>query len=56
MGHPGNNHGSNVSEIKRKELGRLGGLNNKGKPKSEEHKQKISEAIKKKWQEKKQCG
>ncbi len=45
MGHPGNSYGSNVSETKRKELGRLGGLNNKGKPKSEEHKQKIREAI-----------
>ena len=45
MGHPGNKHGSNLCPDKRKELGRLGGLNNKGKPKSEEHKQKIREAI-----------
>ena len=33
------------------------GTTYKSKPlKSEEHRKKISDAIKKKWQEKKQCG
>jgi hypothetical protein len=40
----------NISEAKL-------GTTYKSRPqKSEEHKRKISEAIKKKWQEKKQCG
>ena len=50
MGHPGNNHGSYVPETVRKEIGRLGGIANKGKPKSEEHKQKIRESILRKKQ------
>ena len=50
MGHFGNNHGSYVSELKRKEIGRLGGIANKGKPKSDEHKQKIRESILRKRQ------
>ena len=50
MGHAGNNHGSYVSESKRKEICRLGGIANKGKPKSDEHKQKIRETILRKKQ------
>ena len=35
----------------RKSTAHLGGMGNKGKPKSEEHKRKIAESIKKKYEE-----
>lgn len=43
---------ASFDKAKLREVSRKGGLTQKGKPKSEEHKRKISEAMKKRYAEK----